>query len=334
MLLTGGAGYIGSLTCVEVLKQGWDAVILDSFVNSKPSVIGRIGEVAGRTPTVVRGDVRDAVVLDEVLSRYKVDAVVHFAGLKAVGESVVDPVSYYDTNVAGSLCLIKAMERAQIASIVFSSSATVYQESDEQPVKESSALGPCHPYGRTKLHVEEMLADWAEANPQRSVIALRYFNPVGAHPSGLLGEDPSGVPNNLMPFVAQVAVGRRDELVVFGDDYATHDGTGVRDYLHVQDLAWGHVKALEQCVKRPGVRVYNLGTGRGFSVLEVVGAFEAACGQPLRRRFGPRRAGDLPAYWADAELARRELGWSAQLSLDQICEDVWRWQLSNPSGYP
>ncbi|MBH9552944.1 UDP-glucose 4-epimerase GalE [Inhella gelatinilytica] len=334
VLVTGGAGYIGSHTCVQLLEQGHDVVVLDNYSNSKPSVLQRIGELAGRCVAAERGDVRDGAVLARVLTEHRVEAVLHFAGLKAVGESVTDPLRYYDHNVQGSLSVLRAMQQVGVPTLVFSSSATVYAPSEVMPLSESAALGPVNPYGRSKRMVEQVMEDVARApNTTLSLCALRYFNPVGAHPSGRLGEDPQGIPNNLMPFVAQVAVGRRPTLQVFGNDYPTPDGTGVRDYLHVQDLAAGHVAALNWMHGRSGFHVFNLGTGQGQSVLQVLRAFEAACGRDLPHEVAARRDGDLAYYWADARKAREVLGWQAQLSLAQMCEDTWRWQSKNPQGY-
>ena len=335
ILLTGAAGYIGSHTCVEVLAAGWDAVILDNLGNSSAKSVDRVATIAGRKPAFVRGDVRDARILTELFSGFPIDAVVHFAGLKAVGESVAQPLMYYDNNVSGTVALLTAMRAAGVTRLVFSSSATVYGSSATMPLTESSSLGPINPYGRSKLIVEEILGDLAAADPAWRVMLLRYFNPVGAHASGLIGEDPVGVPNNLMPYVAQVAVGARERLTVYGDDYPTPDGTGVRDYIHVVDLAQGHVAALRRILSDSAPRelVANLGTGRGYSVLEMVRAFERASGRPVPYVIGPRRPGDAAVCFADVSRAATELGWSARLGIDAMCADTWRWQEANPRGY-
>jgi UDP-glucose 4-epimerase len=329
ILVTGGMGYIGSHACVALLDAGYDVVILDDLSNSKPSVLGRIATIAGKTPDFVRGDVRDPATVQRVLAG--VHAVIHFAGLKAVGESVAEPLRYYDTNVGGSLVLLDAMRRCGVRTLVFSSSATVYGDPDVVPIPEDAPLRPASPYGRSKRMVEDALRDLVASDPSWKVGILRYFNPIGAHERGVLGEDPNGIPNNLLPHVAQVAAGRRPEVTVFGADYPTPDGTGVRDYVHVVDLAEGHVATLGAL--GAGVTTLNLGTGRGYSVLEVIAAFEAACGRTIPYRMAPRRPGDVPAYWADPSLARRVLGWQASRGLDAMCADAWRWQQfveSNP----
>lgn len=334
ILVTGGAGYIGSHTTLALLQAGHDVVVLDNLCNSSDESLSRVTRLAGRAPEFVRGDVRDAQTLDALFQRYRVQAVLHFAGLKAVGESVRDPLRYFDNNVAGSVSLCQAMARAGVHTLVFSSSATVYGADAPTPYRESTPLGsPTNPYGRSKLMVEDMLRDTAAADSRWRVALLRYFNPVGAHDSGLMGEDPHGVPNNLVPYIAQVAVGRLARLSVYGGDYPTDDGTGVRDYIHVMDLAQGHLRALQALAERPGVSVWNLGTGIGISVLEVIRSFEAASGRPVPYQVMPRRDGDLAAYWADATLAQRELGWVAQRGLDQMMRDTWRWQQANPQGY-
>jgi UDP-glucose 4-epimerase len=334
ILLTGGAGYIGSMTCIGLLEAGHTPVILDNYCNSRPAALDRIERITGVRPASVEGDVRDRALLGRMLAEHRIEAVIHFAGLKAVGESVQQPLAYYDSNVGGTVSLLCALEASGVHNIVFSSSATVYRETNELPIPESAPTGPINPYGRTKLHIEEMLRDLAAARPGWSVTILRYFNPVGAHPSGLLGEDPQGIPNNLMPFVAQVAVGRRDCLQVFGNDYPTPDGTGVRDYIHILDLVQGHIAALSKSCQGPGLRVYNLGRGCGESVLAAVAAFERASGRKVPLVFGPRRQGDLAACWADPALAGRELGWHALRGLDEMCADAWRWQSMNPTGLP
>jgi UDP-glucose 4-epimerase len=335
VLLTGGTGYIGSHTCVEVMAAGWTPVVVDNLCNSSAAVLDRVETIAGRRPAFVRADIRDNDALDRIFQQHAVDAVVHFAGLKAVGESVADPLRYYDNNVVGTIALVDAMRRHGVKRIVFSSSATVYGMAETMPLTEDSPLCPVNPYGRTKLMVEQILRDMVAGEPGWRAMLLRYFNPVGAHPSGLIGENPLGMPNNLMPFVAQVAVGRRPRLRVFGGDYPTIDGTGVRDYIHVVDLAHGHVAALARLMDdaAPGESVVNLGTGRGHSVLEVVRGFEAASGRPIPYEIVARRPGDVATCYADPSRARGLLGWEARRPLDQMCTDAWRWQSSNPDGY-
>jgi len=333
ILVTGGAGYIGSLTTLCLMQAGIRAVVLDNFCNSQPQVLDRIAALAGERPVCVEGDVRDGALLQRTLKEHAIDAVIHFAGLKAVGESVREPLAYYDNNVQGSLALLEAMRKQGVRTLVFSSSATVYAESTHMPLREDAAQGPVNPYGRSKWMVETMLRDLAASEPGWSLTALRYFNPVGAHPSGSMGEDPRGIPNNLMPFIAQVAVGRRPALQVFGNDYPTPDGTGLRDYIHVMDLAEGHLLACQKGHGRAGFHTYNLGRGKPLSVLEMLRAFEAACGHPLPHTIEPRRAGDLAAYWADPAKALTELGWQARLGVDAMCADTWRWQSNNPEGY-
>jgi len=326
ILVTGGAGYIGSITTLQLLEAGHDVVVLDNLCNAKPGVLDRITRLAGRAPVFVQGDVRDTALLRELMPAHGVEAVMHFAGLKAVGESVRLPLDYFDNNVQGSLSVLRAMGDSGVRTLVFSSSATVYGQTDEMPLREDAPTGAVNPYGRSKLMVEQMLADLAAADPAWSLCALRYFNPVGAHPSGQLGEDPQGIPNNLMPYIAQVAVGRLERLQVFGQDYPTADGTGVRDYIHVQDLARGHLAALNHMHGRPGWHVFNLGTGRGNSVLEVLTAYEAASGRAIAHAFAPRRPGDVAQSWACPARAERELGWRAELGLADMCADSWRWQ--------
>jgi UDP-glucose 4-epimerase len=333
ILVTGGAGYIGSITCIRLIEAGLRPLILDNFCNSSRAVVDRIERLTGVRPALVEGDVRDAALLERLLADHPVDAAIHFAGLKAVGDSVREPLDYYDNNVQGTLVLLRALDAAGVRTLIFSSSATVYGDAREMPLREDAPTSATNPYGRSKLMVEQVLADLAVARPGWSVTRLRYFNPVGAHPSGELGEDPRGVPNNLMPYIAQVAVGRRDRLTVHGSDYPTPDGTGVRDYIHVLDLADGHVAALRHTHGRPGVHTYNLGTGAGHSVLEVLAAYEKACGRPLARVLAGRRPGDVAACWADPALALRELGWRATRTLAQMCEDSWRWQSAHPAGY-
>jgi len=333
VLVTGGAGYIGSITCVQMIAAGMTPVILDNFHNAKPAVLDRIETISGVRPLMIEGDIRDRAVLDRIFAQHKIDAVIHFAGLKAVGESVEKPLAYFDNNVHGTLVLLEAMRAAGVRTLVFSSSATVYGDPASVPIVESFPTGATNPYGRTKLMVEEILADLAVAEPDWSLVRLRYFNPVGGHPSGLMGEDPQGIPNNLTPYIAQVAVGRREKLRVFGGDYPTPDGTGVRDYIHVMDLADGHLAALRTCHGKAGVHTYNLGTGRGTSVLEMLSAFSKACGRELPYEIVARRPGDIAECWADPAKATRELGWTATRGVDEMCADTWHWQSKNPNGY-
>jgi UDP-glucose 4-epimerase len=333
VLVTGGAGYIGSHTVVELLGEGHEVTVVDNLCNSRPQVFARIERIRGRRPAFVNADIRNAGALRETLAGGRFDAVIHFAGLKAVGESVAMPLAYYDNNVGGTLVLLEEMARAGIKRIVFSSSATVYGDPATVPIAENFPRSATNPYGRSKLMIEDILADLAAADGEWRIARLRYFNPVGAHASGLIGEDPQGVPNNLMPFVAQVAVGRREYLSVFGNDYPTPDGTGVRDYIHVVDLARGHLAALAALERQAGVLTVNLGTGRGYSVLEVVRAFELASGVPIRHEFAPRRAGDIAQCYADPTRAQALLGWRAERGLAEMCADHWRWQSGNPRGY-
>lgn len=333
ILVTGGAGYIGSHTVVELASAGHELLILDNFSNSSPKVLERIEQISGQRPTVIEGDIRDAALLDKVFAAYPIKSVIHFAGLKAVGESVEQPMRYYDNNVVGSLCLFEAMAKAGVYRLVFSSSATVYGDPHTVPIDESFPLQVTNPYGRSKLIIEDMLRDIGLADANWRVTLLRYFNPVGAHVSGLIGEDPQGIPNNLMPYVAQVAVGRRAELSVFGGDYSTPDGTGVRDYIHVVDLARGHLAALNALDKQTGVVPINLGTGQGYSVLDVVAAFEKASGKKVPYRIVDRRPGDVAACYADPSRASELLGWSAEMNIDTMCTDAWRWQSTNPQGF-
>ena len=326
VLVTGGMGYIGSHTCVELLKAGHDVVIVDNLCNSKQRVLDRITTISGGVPVFYNLDVRDKAKLSEVFATHKIDAVIHFAGLKAVGESVSKPLEYYNNNVYGTLILAEVMAEHQVFNLVFSSSATVYGDPASVPISEDFPLSATNPYGRSKLIVEEMLRDLPVANADWHIVLLRYFNPVGAHESGLIGEDPNGVPNNLMPYVAQVAAGKLAQLSVYGDDYPTPDGTGVRDYIHVVDLALGHVLALTALTQKAGVLTYNLGTGIGYSVLEMVSAFERASGKPVPYRLVARRAGDIASCYADPGLAARELGWQALRDIDAMCRDSWHWQ--------
>jgi UDP-glucose 4-epimerase len=326
-LVTGGAGYIGSHTAVELILEGHEVVIVDDLSNAKASVVDRIGQITGVTPDLIVGDIRDRSLLDRVMGSNEFDAVMHFAALKAVGESVREPLKYWDVNVTGSLRLIEAMVEHDIERIVFSSSATVYGEPDAVPVSEDSPVRPpSNPYGWTKLVIEQMLTDTSVAHPSWAVALLRYFNPIGAHASGLIGEDPNDEPNNLMPYIAQVASEKLPELSVFGNDYPTRDGTGVRDYIHVVDLAKGHTAALARLSEGPGRWVYNLGTGRGTTVLELIDAFESTSGVKVPYRITDRRAGDVAELWADPSRAERELGWKATRDIEQMCVDTWRWQ--------
>jgi UDP-glucose 4-epimerase len=334
ILVTGGTGYIGSHTCVQLIEKGWQPVILDSLVNSKASVLGRIEQITGHRPTFIEGDVRNSHLLEKILIEHAIDAVIHFAGLKAVGESVAAPLRYYNNNVHGSVVLLQAMQKCEVKTLVFSSSATVYGHSSAPPWSEQVPTAPANPYGLSKLMVDQIMAEVAAADATCAMTSLRYFNPVGAHPSGLMGEDPQGTPNNLMPYLAQVAVGRRDALQIYGNDYDTPDGTGVRDYIHVTDLAQGHIAALAHAHAHPGHHVFNLGSGQGHSVMDMLHAFGKACGQELAHNLAPRRPGDVAAYWADPQLARHTLGWHAEKNIDDMCQDTWRWQSANPNGYP
>ncbi|NVJ54818.1 MAG: UDP-glucose 4-epimerase GalE [Vibrionaceae bacterium] len=334
VLVTGGMGYIGSHTSIQMIQAGMTPVIFDNLYNSKKTVLDRIEKVSGVRPTFIQGDIRDKAVLVEVLKQHNIEAVIHFAGLKAVGESVAKPLEYYDNNVHGTLVLVDAMREVGVKTLVFSSSATVYGDPASVPITEDFPTSATNPYGRSKLMVEECLTDFHKANPEWSITLLRYFNPVGSHPSGELGEDPQGIPNNLMPFVSQVAVGRREFLSVFGSDYPTKDGTGVRDYIHVMDLSDGHVAALQKVGRKDGLHVYNLGTGNGYSVLEMVKAFESASGKQVPYQIVERRPGDIAECWADPAKAMKELEWRAERTLEQMTEDTWRWQSNNPQGYP
>jgi len=333
ILLTGGAGYIGSHTYVALAEAGLQPVILDNFANSHPAVLQRLESITGRPVPCERGDVLDTPFVEEVLRRHQVEGVIHFAGDKAVGESVAKPLKYYRNNLGGAVSLMQAMESVGCGTLVFSSSATVYGDPATVPISEDFPRSHTNPYGHTKLVIEDMLAAQCVAQPSWKVAVLRYFNPVGAHPSGLIGEDPAGIPNNLMPYITQVAMGQRPFLQVFGSDYPTPDGTGVRDYIHVSDLADGHVAALKALLEQGRGLTVNLGTGRGYSVLEVVRAFEAASGKPVPHQLVPRRPGDVAQCYADPSLAQRLLGWRAKRSLEEMCADSWRWQSRNPNGY-
>ena len=334
ILVTGGAGYIGSHTCIELLAAGHDIVVVDNLANSKFEAIRRVQEIAGRSLAFRKVDLLDRPALDAVFGEARVDAVIHFAGMKAVGESVEKPLLYWHNNVTGTLHLCQAMVAAGVGTLVFSSSATVYGEPHAVPITEDFPLKTTSPYGRTKLAIEDMLRDLAVADPSWRIALLRYFNPVGAHPSGRIGEDPRGIPNNLFPYVSQVAIGRLDRLRVFGGDWPTRDGTGVRDYIHVVDLAAGHLRALDRLAAGPGLGTWNLGTGEGYSVLEVAAAFARVSGRPVPHVVVDRRPGDIPACFADPARAQRELGWRATRGLDEMCADAWRWQVANPEGFP
>jgi UDP-glucose 4-epimerase len=333
ILLTGGAGYIGSHTYVALAEAGFQPVILDNFSNSSPAVLERLQRITGQAVECIRGDVADTALVQSLLMQHQIQAVIHFAGYKAVGESVAQPLKYFENNLCGMVGLLKAMDAAACRTLVFSSSATVYGDPASVPITEDFPLSHTNPYGHTKLVCEEMLAAQRVANPDWRMGVLRYFNPVGAHPSGMIGEDPDGVPNNLMPYVAQVAVGKRPYLQVFGNDYATPDGTGVRDYIHVQDLAQAHVAAVRTLLVQEGSFTVNIGTGRGNSVLEVVRAFEQASGRPVPYQVAPRRSGDVAQCFANSGLAHQLMGWQATLDLDAMCADAWRWQNNNPNGY-
>lgn len=334
ILITGGMGYIGSHTCVQMIAAGMTPIMVDNLCNAKAEVLNRIEALTGVRPAFYQGDIRDEAFLDSVFAQHHVQAVIHFAGLKAVGESVSKPIEYYDNNVNGTLVLVRSMRKAGVKSLVFSSSATVYGDPQTVPITETSPTGATtNPYGRSKYMVEQCLSDLVVAAPEWSITLLRYFNPVGAHPSGTMGEGPQGIPNNLMPFIAQVAVGRREKLAVFGNDYPTPDGTGVRDYVHVMDLADGHIAALQAVGEKAGLHIYNLGTGKGSSVLDMVHAFSDACGKPIAYDICPRRPGDIAECWASTEKAQRELGWQAKRSLADMTADTWRWQSHNPLGY-
>ena len=334
ILVTGGAGFIGSHTCVELLSAGYETIILDNLCNSKRESVKRIEEITGKSVKFYNCDIRDRQGLDRVFAENKIDAVIHFAGLKAVGESCRMPLEYYDNNIAGTVNLCEAMRDAGCKKIVFSSSATVYGSENESPLREDMPEGKTtNPYGTTKLFIERILQDAYAADKSWSICLLRYFNPIGAHKSGRIGEDPNGIPNNLVPYISKVAIGKIDHLTVFGNDYQTPDGTGVRDYIHVVDLALGHIKAVEKILGENGCFVYNLGTGKGYSVLDVVKAFEKACGHPIKYEISERRAGDIAVCYSDPSKAAAELGWKALRDIDEMCEDSWRWQSMNPDGY-
>ena len=333
ILVTGGAGYIGSHTLIELINNNFDVVVVDNLVNSSRESLRRIEQITGHEIPFIEADTRDQSVLDDIFTTYSIDSVIHFAGLKAVGESVAKPLEYYDNNLVSTMALLEAMRKHSVKQLVFSSSATVYGSPSELPLRETSTVGVglTNPYGKTKYMIEQIIQDYCAADPAFEATILRYFNPIGAHQSGQIGEDPNGIPNNLLPYVAQVAVGKLQSVGVFGDDYDTPDGTGVRDYIHVVDLARGHVAALQHM--KAGANVYNLGTGSGTSVLEIIKAFSKACGRDLPYEIKPRRAGDIAACYADCSKAERELGWRAELSIEQACADSWRWQSQNPNGF-
>ena len=334
ILVTGGAGYIGSHTCVELLEAGYDVVVVDNLYNASPKAIERVEQITGKKVAFYEADLLDKEALNKIFDSHEIDAVIHFAGYKAVGESVQKPIEYYHNNMTGTLILCDVMRNHGVKNIVFSSSATVYGDPAQIPITENCPKGqPTNPYGWTKSMLEQVLTDIHTSDPEWNVILLRYFNPIGAHKSGIIGEDPKGIPNNLVPYIAQVAVGKRAALGVFGNDYDTPDGTGVRDYIHVVDLAAGHVKAIEKIKQNPGVEVYNLGTGNGYSVLQVVEAFGKACGHPIPYEIKPRREGDIATCYCDPQKAKDDLGWVAKYGVDEMCQDTWRWQSGNPNGY-
>ncbi len=334
ILVTGGAGYIGSHTCLELLKAGYEVVVADNLCNSSEEAVRRVEKIAGKPVKFYQADILDREALNKIFDTEEIDSVIHFAGLKAVGESVAKPLEYYHNNITGTLILCDVMRNHGVKNIVFSSSATVYGDPAFVPITEDCPKGQItNPYGQTKSMLEQILTDFHVADPEWNVVLLRYFNPIGAHESGLIGEDPKGIPNNLVPYIAQVAVGKLQCLGVFGNDYPTHDGTGVRDYIHVVDLAGGHVKALKKIEEKAGVCIYNLGTGKGYSVLDVVKAYEKACGREIKYEIKPRRPGDIATCYADASKAREELGWEAERGIEEMCADSWRWQSANPDGY-
>ena len=333
ILVTGGTGYIGSHTCLELLQAGHEVIVIDNLSNSKEESLKRVREITGRSLTFHQIDLLDRKALSDLFENTPIDAVIHFAGLKAVSESTRIPLRYYHNNVTGTLILCEVMIQYNVKDLVFSSSATVYGDPKSVPVREDFPVLPANPYGRTKMMIEDILSDLYRADGAWNIALLRYFNPIGAHASGRIGEDPNGIPNNLLPYIAQVAIGKLPELSVYGDDYPTNDGTGVRDYIHVVDLATGHIRALDRLRGHPGLVTYNLGTGQGYSVLEVVAAFEKACGRKIPYKIVKRRPGDIAACYADPDKAKRELGWSADRGLEEMCADIWRWQSANPDGY-
>ena len=333
ILVAGGAGYIGSHTCVELLNAGYDVVVVDNLVNSSRESVARVEELTGKKISFYEEDLLNEKAIDAIFEKENIDSVIHFAALKAVGESCQIPLRYFDNNLTGTLNLLKVMEKHGVKSIVFSSSATVYGKPESVPIREDFPLSVSNPYGRTKLIIEDMLRDIYKSDNEWDIALLRYFNPIGAHESGMIGENPHGIPNNLLPYVAKVAAGQLECVNVFGDDYDTPDGTGVRDYIHVVDLATGHIKALEKLVTHPGLVTYNLGTGVGYSVLDIIKNFEKACGKEIPYKITPRRPGDIDMCYADPAKAKEELGWEATRSIDKMCEDAWRWQTKNPNGY-
>ena len=334
ILVTGGTGFIGSHTCVELQNAGYDVVVLDNLSNSSEKSLGRVEAITGKKVTFYKGDILDRDILNTIFKNEKIDSCIHFAGLKAVGESVEKPWEYYHNNITGTLTLVDVMRQNNCKNIIFSSSATVYGDPAEIPITENCPKGQCtNPYGWTKSMLEQILSDMQKADPEWNVILLRYFNPIGAHPSGTMGENPNGIPNNLMPYITQVAIGKREELGVFGNDYDTHDGTGVRDYIHVVDLANGHVKALKKIEDNAGLCIYNLGTGTGYSVLDIVKNFEEANGIKIPYSIKPRRAGDVAVCYSNAAKAEAELGWTAKYGIKEMCRDSWNWQKNNPNGY-
>lgn len=333
VLVTGGAGYIGSHCCVELLNDGYEVVVVDNLSNSKKEALDRVERITGESLHFHQVDLVNRDALDEIFNQYDIDSVIHFAGLKAVGESVEKPLHYYYNNVTGTIRLCEVMHEHDVKNIVFSSSATVYGDPEEVPITEDFPLKPTNPYGHSKLMVEQVLHDLYQADPSWNAVLLRYFNPVGAHESGEIGEDPTGIPNNLMPYISQVAVGKLDELKVFGDDYPTRDGTGIRDYIHVVDLCVGHLDALEKLKQDPGLEIYNLGTGQGYSVLEMIEAFEKASGKEIPYTITDRRPGDVAKCFADPTKAEKDLGWKAERGIDAMCRDTWNWQSKNPTGY-
>ncbi|ELU06939.1 hypothetical protein CAPTEDRAFT_95741 [Capitella teleta] len=333
ILVTGGAGYIGSHTCVELLNDDYEIIVLDNLSNSSEESLSRVQEITGKTLEFVKGDIRDPELLNTLFSNHDISSVIHFAGLKAVGESVSMPLAYYDNNVHGTLVLLEAMKQANVKTLVFSSSATVYGDPASLPISEHFPTSATNPYGRSKLIIEEILQDLHVSDNSWRIALLRYFNPAGAHPSGKIGEDPNDIPNNLMPYISQVAIGKLEKLNVFGNDYPTHDGTGVRDYIHVVDLSLGHVRAIEKLQKTEGIHTWNLGVGKGYSVLEMVAAFEKSSERPVPYQIAPRRSGDIAACYANPEKALKELGWKAEKGLEEMVTDSWRWQSANPNGY-
>lgn len=334
ILVTGGAGYIGSHTVVELQNAGYDVVVVDNLSNSSEKSLQRVEKITGKPVKFYQADILDRNALEEVFNKEQIDSCIHFAGLKAVGESVAKPWEYYENNISGTLTLVDVMRKHNVKNIIFSSSATVYGDPAIIPITEECPKGQCtNPYGWTKSMLEQILSDMQKADPQWNVILLRYFNPIGAHKSGKIGEDPKGIPNNLLPYVAQVAIGKLERLGVFGDDYDTPDGTGVRDYIHVVDLARGHVKAIDKIKENPGVKIYNLGTGKGYSVLDIVKAFGKACGHEIPYVIKERRPGDIATCYSDASLAKKELGWEAEYGIEEMCADSWNWQKTNPNGY-